>query len=83
MKPPAPKRKAEEEHPDEPDAKKNTLIKMFAQESDAALDKRITDSIITFLADSGVAFQVVGRSSFINMIKTANRRIKLKAQTRT
>ena len=52
---------------------------MFAQESDAALDKRITDSRITFLADSGVAFQVVGRSSFINMIKTANRRIKLKS----
>ena len=77
MKPPAVKRKAEEPAPEEPLQKKTTAN--FFGESDAALDKRVTEAIITFLADSGVAFMTVGRSSFVNLIKTANKRIKLKS----
>ena len=79
MKPPATKRKADEKASEEPEPKRRNIEQMFFHESDAALDKRINDAIITFLADSGVAFQVVGRSSFIDLIKTANRRIKLKS----
>ena len=80
MKPPAVKRKLEESNTDkaeEPMAKK--VPSMFFGESDAALDKRVTEAIINFLADSGVAFSVVGRSSFIDLVKVANKRIKLKS----
>ena len=79
MRPP-PKRKADQATTSqEPEAKAKCPPSMFFQESQGALDKRITDALITFLADSGVAFQVVGRSSFINLMKTANKRIKLKS----
>ena len=47
-------------------------------ESQAALDKAITDAILDFLADSGVAFRVVGLASFDRLMKIANKRIKLK-----
>ena len=59
--------------------KTRTIPNMFFQESDAALDKRITEAIITFLADSKIAFSVVGRDSFINLMKVANKRVKLKS----
>ena len=78
MRPP-PKRKADQATTSqEPEAKAKCPPSMFFQESQGALDKRIADALITFLADSGVAFQAVGRSSFINLMKTANKRIKLK-----
>ena len=60
-------------------AKTKPNINMFFQESDAALDKRITEAIITFLSDAGIAFSVVGRSSFVNLMKVANKRVKLKS----
>ena len=77
MKPP-PQRKAEESMT-EPSAKMKPPLNQFFQESEKALDKRITDAIITFLADSGVAYSVVGRSSFVDLMKTANKRINLKS----
>ena len=79
MKPSAPKRKANEEATNQSGPKIKPTPSMFFQESDAVLDKRVTEAIITFLADSGVAFQVVGRDSFVSLMKTANRRIKLKS----
>ena len=45
------------------------------------MDKAITDAIVDFLADSGVAFRVVSLPSFHNLMKIANRRIKLKHPT--
>ena len=50
-------------------------------ESNDALDKAITEAIVEFLADSGVAFRVVGLPSFQKLMKIANRRIKLKHPT--
>ena len=79
MKPTVPKRKANEEATDQPGTKNKPPGNLLFQESDAALDKRITASIITFLADAGIAFNVVGRASFVNLLKTANRRVKLKS----
>ena len=50
-------------------------------ESNDALDKAITEAIVEFLADSGVAFRVVGLPSFKKLMRIANRRIKLKHPT--
>ena len=47
-------------------------------ESDDALNRAIEDAIIDFLADAGVAFNVVGLDSFKKLMEIANRRIKLK-----
>ena len=80
MKPSAPKRKANtEEATNQSGPKIKPTPSMIIQESDAVLDKRITEAIITFIADSGVSFQVVGRDSFVSLMKTASRRIKLKS----
>ena len=49
--------------------------------SDDALNKAITDAIVDFLADSGVAFRIISLPSFHNLMKIANRRIKLKHPT--
>ena len=78
MKPPAPKRKGNEEATNQSGPKIKPTPSMFFKESDAVLDKMITEAIFTFIADSGVAFQVVGRDSFVSLMKTANTRIKLK-----
>ena len=48
-------------------------------ESDAALDKKISDAIVVFLADTQVAFRITGRPTFVNLMKAANKRIKLKS----
>ena len=80
MKPFKRKASAEDSMTEPANAKARTVPNMFFQESDAALDKRITEAIITFLADSGVAFSVVGRDSFINLMKVANKRIKLNSR---
>ena len=47
-------------------------------ESDEKLNMAIVDAIIDFLADAGVAFNVVGLESFKRLMEIANRRIKLK-----
>ena len=47
-------------------------------ESDEKLNMAISDAIIDFLADAGVAFNVVGLDSFKRLMEIANRRIKLK-----
>ena len=46
--------------------------------SDEVLNKNIEEALVDFLADSGVAFRVVGLDSFKNLMNVANRRIKLK-----
>ena len=75
MKPP-PKRKALEPLKEqEPEPKTKCTPNIFFQESQTALDKRVTDAIITFLADSGIAFKILGRSSSVNLMKTANKKI--------
>ena len=60
---------------------KQQKIEDCIPESNDALDKAITDAIVDFLADSGVAFRVVGLPSFQRLMKIANRRIKLKHPT--
>ena len=57
---------------------KQTKIKDCIPETDEALNNAITDAIVDFLADSGVAFRVVGLDSFHKLMRIANRRIKLK-----
>ena len=42
------------------------------------LNEAIDEAVVDFLADSGVAFRVVGLPSFKNMLNIANRKIKLK-----
>ena len=75
---PTPKRKAEGKASNQNKvAKKDPSF--FFGESDAALDKRVTDAVVAFLADTGTAIRVVGTSSFKNLMKVANRRIKLKS----
>ena len=61
-----------------PEPKKTRTIEDCMPPSDDALDKAVTDAIIDFLADSGVAFRVVGLASFEKLMKIANKRIKLK-----
>ena len=79
MKPIKRKASAEDSMTEPASVKTRTIPNMFFQESDAALDKRITEAIITFLSDSGVAFSVVGRESFKNLMKVANKRVNLKS----
>ena len=43
--------------------------------------KAINDGIVDFLADTEVAFNVVGKASFDRLMKIANKRIKLKHPT--
>ena len=53
----------------------------FFGESDANLNKRVADAIVDFLADTGAAFRVTGRPSFIKLMNVANKRIKLQHPT--
>ena len=50
-------------------------------ESQENLNKAIDDAIVDFLADTGVAFNVVGKASFDRLMKIANKRINLKHPT--
>lgn len=70
------KRAAKEGDVDEPKKKEPRLH--FFGETELQLDKRISDAIVDFLADTGVAFSITGRESFIRLMKTANKKIKLK-----
>ena len=58
-----------------------TKLEDCVPKSDKDLNDAIDDAIVDFLADSGVAFKVVGLESFKNLMKLANRRIKLKHRT--
>ena len=49
--------------------------------SDKALNEGIDEAIVDFLADSGVAFRVVGLDSFKNLLNVANKRVKVKHPT--
>ena len=60
---------------------KDRKIEDCLNETNANLDKAITEAIIDFLADAGVAFRVDGLASFEKLMKIANRRIKLKHPT--
>jgi hypothetical protein len=71
------KRSGEELKPKAKQAKLEDCV----PKSDKDLNEAIDDAIVDFLADSGVAFQVVGLESFKNLMKVANRRIKLKHRT--
>ena len=72
---PAKKRPAEESI--QPKMKQRKLHDCIP-ESDEALNSAIQEAIIDFLADAGVAFNVVGLDSFKKLMEIANRRIKLK-----
>ena len=61
----------------EPRLKQRTIADCLPQNDDT-LDKAITEAIIDFLSDSGVAFRVIGLESFHKLMKVANKRIKLK-----
>ena len=63
----------------ENESKQKKLKQDFFGESDASLNKRVSDAVVDFLADTGVAFRVAGRPSFINLMHVANKRIKLKS----
>ena len=58
---------------------KERKIEDCINETEVALNKAISDAIVDFLADAGVAFRVVGLASFERLMKIANRRIKLKS----
>ena len=46
-----------------------------------ALEKQIDAAMVDFLAESAVAFRVVGLPSFERLMKTANKRVTLKHRT--
>ena len=46
-----------------------------------ALSKQLDDAIVDFLAESGVAFRVVGLESFDRLLKVLNKRANLKHRT--
>ena len=69
---PAKKRPAEESI--QPKMKQRKLHDCIP-ESDEALNSAIQDAIIDFLADAGVAVNVVGLDSFKRLTEIANRRI--------
>ena len=71
------KKRAGDPAPSQPKMKQKKLFDCIP-ESDEALNNAITDAIVDFLADSGVAFKIVGLESFHNLMRIANRRIKLK-----
>ena len=60
---------------------KQAKIEDCIPKTDKDLNEAIDEAIVDFLADSGVAFQVVGCETFKNLMKVANRRIKLKHRT--
>ena len=60
-----------------PKTKQAKLEDCIPQNADS-LNRAIEDAIVDFLADSGVAFRVVGLASFKKLMEIANRRIKLK-----
>ena len=45
------------------------------------LSKKLDDAIVDFLAESGVAFRVVGLKSFERILKLLNKRVNLKHRT--
>ena len=67
-----------EKNSKEPNIKQKKLEDCFSN-SDENLNKAISDAVVDFLADSGVAFCVVGLESFKKLMNIANRRIKLKS----
>ena len=75
-----PKKRAAENGEPSVDPKQRKL-EDCVPETQQALNKAIDDAIVDFLADSGVAFRVVGLSSFDKLMKLANRRIILKHPT--
>ena len=76
---PSQKRLADDQSSNKQPKMKERKIEDCMNETEAALDKAITDAIVDFLADAGVAFRVVGLASFERLMKIANRGIKLKS----
>ena len=77
VKNPNAKRPGEDLNPKAKQAKLEDCI----PKSNKDLNEAIDDAIVDFLADSGVAFKVVGLESFKSLMSLANRRIKLKHRT--
>ena len=50
-------------------------------QNDENLSKQLDDAIVDFLAESGVAFRVVGLQSFERLLKLLNKRVNLKHRT--
>ena len=60
-----------------PRAKQAKLEECFPV-NDQVLNANMEEAVVDFLADSGVAFRVVGLDSFKRMMNVANRRVKIK-----
>ena len=73
------KRPAEEEAPWTGVKMKSRKIEDCIQENDKKFNEVINDMLVDFLADSGVAFRVIGLKTFKDLMKKANRRINLKS----
>ena len=75
-----PKKRAAETEQSSVDPKQRKL-EDCAPANQQTLNKAIDDAIVDFLADSGVAFRVVGLASFDKLMKLVNRRINLEHPT--
>ena len=62
-------------------AQKQARIEDCLPTNDQNLSKHLDDAIVDFLAESGVAFQVVGLESFQRLLKVLNKRADLKHRT--
>ena len=62
-------------------AQKQARIEDCLPQNDQNLNKHLDDAILDFLAESGVAFRVVGLESFQRLLKLLNKRADLKHRT--
>ena len=78
-KKPAEKRPADEAGGSKP--QKQVRLEDCIPQNVDALSKQLDDAIVDFLAESGVAFRVVGLESFDRLLKVLNKRANLKHRT--
>lgn len=76
---PAEKRSADEAGGSKP--QKQVRLEDCLPQNFEALSKQLDDAIVDFLAESGVAFRVVGLESFQRLLKVLNKRVNLKHRT--
>jgi ABC-type Fe3+-citrate transport system substrate-binding protein len=58
------------------DGKKQTKLSFGVP--DVALTMKIVEAVVSFIAETGTAFRVVGQPSFKNLMNVANNRVQLK-----
>ena len=74
------KRSAPPSVPQQPKSKQPRLEDCIPV-NEKVLNEAVDEAIVDFLADSGVAFRVVGLDSFKNLMNIANKRVKVKHPT--